>query len=68
MSWRLKLLDPEHGETHSSSMAADRAIAFARELLASGQRVVGIESSEGGEVLKEAEIRELCAGSTASTA
>ena len=67
MSWRLKVLDPDHGETHSSAMAADRAIAFARDLLASGQRVTGMDSSEG-EALTEADIKELCAMATVSAA
>ena len=65
MPWRLKVLDPEHGETHSSSMAADRAIALARDLLASGQRVIGMESS-AREALKEAEIKKLCAAAPVS--
>jgi hypothetical protein len=66
MSWRLRILDPVHYETHSSAMAADRAVAFARDILASGQRVLGMESSEG-EALNEDEIKELCAGATATT-
>ena len=64
MSWLLRILDPVPGETRSSSISANRAIAFARDLLASGQRVIVMESSEGA-MLNEAEIRELCAGSTA---
>ena len=67
MSWRLRVLDPAHVETHSSSMAADRAIAFARDLLASGQRVIGMKSSEGDR-LNETEIKQLCAGTKASAA
>ena len=65
MPWRLKILDLEHGETHSSLMPAHHAVAFARDMIAAGSRVIAMVPTEG-KALNEDEVTELFAGPTAS--